>query len=749
MRGNQAGTQPGQNPSGLRAVARPYGARAALAALILSIAPAAHAQWQLQSPIPTDRNVYGVSFVTPAHGFLVGTNRSLFETTDSGASWAKIMQSDFGSDPFYEVLFPDAVHGYLTGNNNDCWRTTNGGGSWERMTTMPAGSWSHLDFMTGTTGFAGANGACVFTTNAGATWSLRSGYPDCPVIYGMDFRDTQVGLVGGYLPSAGQNGIWKTTNGGVSWTRKHTQSPNDILYLSQSTAVAAIGTGFYRSTNDGETWSQIAGGISTGLSEIAHAGASLLVGVSGKGDIWRSEDNGSSWSFVFDGLGDLPDFWTVSLLSETEGWVAGHHGIILHTTDGGVTWSLMNSGSAVQIYDLGMAGGSFSLAACQNGYVLRTTNGGGFWETQKLEVTGQIFGREESLHGVSVVDQNFAVTAGPGGTVFRTLNGGVDWQSVGYPQLPDPFWIEDVEFVDHDLGWLVGLDQDLGHDKTVYRTTNGGTTWELNLRQASYFYAVDFVDAQHGVIATIDRAFFRTTNGGQTWMSGLLPDYFTDSSISDMEFANAQVGWAVGWYGYVAKTTNGGASWSLQDLGTADDDLFDLDVVSPTEAWTIGREEGSFRGFVRHTTNGGTTWEKQVIDSNPYLPVTVSATQAGSVWTGGYNGRIWHHPGDIAGAPERAPAGGFGSVAAFPDPFAGRTDLHFSVPEAGRALIGVFDVQGRQVATLVDRFVQAGPHVATWDAGDLPAGTYFLRLEQAPGMGGSRARGTGTLHLIR
>ena len=82
----------------------------------------------------------------------------------------------------------------------------------------------------------GSNGATTRTTDGGATWTLMSGFPDCPVIYGMDFRDAQVGLAGGEKISGNDPGpgIFKTTDAGVTWVRKFSQSANDVLWLNSN-----------------------------------------------------------------------------------------------------------------------------------------------------------------------------------------------------------------------------------------------------------------------------------------------------------------------------------------------------------------------------------------------------------------------------------------------------------------------------------------------------------------------------------
>jgi len=614
--------------------------------MTLSTIMAAHAQWNLQSPIPTQHSLEGAAFISPAHIFICGDDNLLLESTDAGNTWVTRMSGAQESDPFYAVYFADALHGYLTGNGTDAWRTSNGGVTWFQMTTVPGGSMYHLDFITPTIGFIGGNGSCAFTSNGGLNWVTKSAYPTCPVIFGMDFRDAQVGLVGGIMASTSDEGIYKTTNGGTSWVKKFASSANDVIWMNNTTAIATIGTSIYRSTDIGETWTEINGGITTGILDLEKTSSTNIVGVSGKGDIWRSTDGGFTWSWVFDGLGDLPVEWTVDFFDSMNGLVVGQGGLIFSSIDGGVTWTTISNGMGVQIYDLQMYSNTFGIAACNNCYVMRTTNGGIRWEVQKLEVTGQIFGRDETLRGVSIVDQEFAVVAGPGGTVFRTTDGGISWQSIGYPILPDAFWIEDVKFVNRLDGWLVGLDQDLGHQKSIYKTTDGGLSWTQAISSGGYMYSVDFTDTQHGLVTTAGASYVRTTNGGATWVQQGYPPYFTQPQGVRVDFVDQNNGWVVGWDGFVAKTINGGNSWTIVDIGTTTDHLFNVSVVSPSEVWAVGRENFSFDGVIYHTTNGGVNWTREVVTHYlPDVPYTISAFASGDVWFGGYNGRIFKKNG--------------------------------------------------------------------------------------------------------
>ncbi len=64
-----------------------------------------------------------------------------------------------------------------------------------------------------------------------------------------------------------------------------------------------------------------------------------------------------------------------------------------------------------------------------------------------------------------------------------------------------------------------------------------------------------------------------------------------------------------------------------------------------------------------------------------------------------------------------------------PNPFTGRTEIRFELESAGHARLRVFDVTGRQVATLVDGPLAGGPHTALFDAGTLAPGVYMYTLE--------------------
>jgi hypothetical protein len=68
-----------------------------------------------------------------------------------------------------------------------------------------------------------------------------------------------------------------------------------------------------------------------------------------------------------------------------------------------------------------------------------------------------------------------------------------------------------------------------------------------------------------------------------------------------------------------------------------------------------------------------------------------------------------------------------------PNPTAGATTVRFALPRATRADVGLFDLAGRRVRTLVSATLTAGEHAVRWDGRDaagasMTAGLYYVRL---------------------
>lgn len=67
----------------------------------------------------------------------------------------------------------------------------------------------------------------------------------------------------------------------------------------------------------------------------------------------------------------------------------------------------------------------------------------------------------------------------------------------------------------------------------------------------------------------------------------------------------------------------------------------------------------------------------------------------------------------------------------YPNPFNLQTSIEFKIRHAGLATLRVYELLGREVATLVDEHLVAGRYTATFHATDLASGTYIYQLNVA------------------
>jgi hypothetical protein len=65
----------------------------------------------------------------------------------------------------------------------------------------------------------------------------------------------------------------------------------------------------------------------------------------------------------------------------------------------------------------------------------------------------------------------------------------------------------------------------------------------------------------------------------------------------------------------------------------------------------------------------------------------------------------------------------------WPNPVSPSATIRYSVPQASPVTLTLYDVQGREVATLVDTHLEPGGYTCAIRADDLSNGVYFLRLK--------------------
>ena len=70
----------------------------------------------------------------------------------------------------------------------------------------------------------------------------------------------------------------------------------------------------------------------------------------------------------------------------------------------------------------------------------------------------------------------------------------------------------------------------------------------------------------------------------------------------------------------------------------------------------------------------------------------------------------------------------FSLSAAYPNPFNPVTTLSFELPIGSDVTLSIYNLQGREVSTLISGNMDAGYHTARWNADAYSSGVYFVKM---------------------
>jgi hypothetical protein len=74
----------------------------------------------------------------------------------------------------------------------------------------------------------------------------------------------------------------------------------------------------------------------------------------------------------------------------------------------------------------------------------------------------------------------------------------------------------------------------------------------------------------------------------------------------------------------------------------------------------------------------------------------------------------------------------------YPNPFNPVTKIEYQLPVGSNVTLVIYNIQGQEVARLVDGYVGAGYHTAVWNAGNMASGIYLYRLKTSEGFAETR-----------
>ena len=228
----------------------------------------------------------------------------------------------------------------------------------------------------------------------------------------------------------------------------------------------------------------------------------------------------------------------------------------------------------------------------------------------------------DSLRSVSFIDKSHGWAAGGLGTILHTSDGGVTWKE---QETGVHFLMEKVFFIDREHGWAVGgwpRDYEVaikGGMGVILATSNGGKTWETQLDSAGgWLTGLTFLDKDNGWAVGEFGTIWRTEDGGDNWRQTRKAP--TPAWLYDVHFIDKQRGWTVGRFETVMSTEDGGKSWSKQPMPPLRRpyglslNYRAVRFANPSKGWIVGQH-----GNILHTGDGGKSWAREKILANEKL----------------------------------------------------------------------------------------------------------------------------------
>ena len=440
------------------------------------------------------------------------------------------------------------------------------------------------------------------STNGGLTWShtgLHWKVGQNRTIRRLVIHPTN----GNILLAATSDGLFRTADGGATWTQILSASSYDAQFQPNNGNIAyATTTQVFKSTDAGATFASLpatCAGNRYSL-QIARSNPNTLYTLCTNATVQKSINAGATWTTTTAPGVTLYGYYdtvlAVSPVNANVVYVAGFN--MKKTTDGGSTWSSVPVAGHVDNHCIKFLPGSGSVLLVGNdGGLFKSTNSGSTWSSlnkglsisqfyglgiSKTNPTIMVLGAQDNgnvkynagaftnitnadgMKGfIDWSNSNVIYASIQNGGFYRSTNGGATFTGISTPSggsWVSP-WLQDP---------TVATTIYAGTDK-VYKSTNQGTTWTAisgSLAGIGTFGVLKVAASNTKCIyAGSGSKLYRTTDGGLTWtdITAGLPvasNYLTDLAIHDK---NPDIVY-VTFSGYVHgekvyKTKNGGSTW--------------------------------------------------------------------------------------------------------------------------------------------------------------------------------------------
>ncbi len=668
------------------------------------------------------------NIVYEACGNLGSTGNGIYRTTDAGNSWTKLtngLPANYGGKALLEIyqanpqiIFASIGNGSSSGAGTWLCKSTNGGDNWTIINTTDystyQGWYSH---------WVGVNptdqnqllvgGIDIYkSTNGGSSLNQKSywylwyfgvtppGGPEGPPDYvhadqhSITYNPDNPNII--YFGTDG--GVFRTTDGGETFAGCNGGYQSTQFYSqftsSFTSANIAIGglqdnaTAIYLGT---DAWKRVIGGdgCATGINPNDE---NNMFGTYTNLTLYRSSDQGDNWYNISPPNSYGAGFYAPFVVCPSNPNIIYAGSNYVHkSTNQGDSWTTLNGGQTLDGNPLlAMTVSNYSTdtiyatttPVISRGNVFVSFDGGSSWSN----ITGIL--PDRYLTDIAIEYNNastvYVTLAGFGTShLFKSTNSGQNWIDIG-SGLPDaPGFSVIVDPLNSNNVFY-------GNDITVYASTDAGYSWfeySNGLPQAVFAYDLNIVNTNHHLRVA--------THGNGVYEAAI--DLTVPVELTSLS----------------GKIENGKVILNWETSSETNNRGFEIErSTDNTNFITRGFVEGQGTSTEKHhysfsdnALNGTIFYKLKQIDFNGKFKYSKSI-KINSTFA--VNFRLFQN---------------------YPNPFNPNTIIEYNIPYYSFVSIKIYNILGKEVASLIDQNQKAGSYSVMFNGENLPSGIYFYKLQ--------------------
>ncbi|MBD3224698.1 MAG: T9SS type A sorting domain-containing protein [Caldithrix sp.] len=638
---------------------------------------------------------------------ILGTRYTAMRSVDDGLTWQEANQGlERGRFDFLFMTSQQTVLAVIYGQSSDLFRSTDDGQTWAKVDPHPFG-WNVADiyeYNQTLYGIRQENYAQIYKSkDDGISWSkpMNARAPD-DVLLSICADKTGV-----YVGSI-RDGVYKSVDFGRSW-----RNMSDGLYnrsiteldVQNDTLFASSYDGISISGNQAHSWHEYNDNLSNSSIRDIAADGHVLYAASWGGGVFKRTNAENHWQRLDIGV-NRPYVNCIETTAKTIVISAGHAGYYysgkpLVSDDQGATWQRTDS-YYMAINDL-RAHENWVFAAGKSG-LSRSDDYGYSWRKVLFS---------NNMHSVAIGDPVVLALQGRN-RLYRSLNMGGIWYEI---EMPDDYGLDILRNVGGKF--YAGA----RYGRKLYRSDDDGESWQVISLPASYGTISDIIGYGSSIVVSVSDhgRILKSMDAGQTWTDISRSIYTSD--IYCLEYNGKQL---------FCGTQNAG----IMHLSSVDTPYVIKHPKHRAEKQNINIDFAwqSVPGISRY-------WFQLAEDKNFHNMVTENQTVIGNTYTvrglqyaQQYYWRIcpaMDNWGRDFSTPYqfRTQNPPIKLHQNFPNPFESCTTFLFDVPVSGRVRIVLYDILGRKVETILDRWYAAGPdYTYLYSQNHLASGIYLSCL---------------------